>query len=164
MTNDKQKGISLIVVFLIMTIILAMTLASSTVLFNKIKILSSMGDSVSALYAAESGVEKTLYFDRKQIPGKGKDKGNRGLCDICSSCTDCANCTLTPLSTNGCNPLTCTDCEINYNSVFNNRTYFVNAKATPSLFFSCEAEGNYKNAKRTVKVISSSISAVPIEE
>ena len=143
---------------------LAMILGSSTVLLSRIKALASTGNSMSSFYAAESGIEKTLYFDRKQIPGHGKNQGNRGLCDICNSCTNCSSCTYTPLSANGCDALTCTNCQVSYNSVFDDRTYNVIATATPSLFLSCSSDANYRNAKRSEKITATSISSSTIEQ
>lgn len=129
---SEQRGVSLIITFLIMTIMLAIVLSTTTILFNEIKIIRDIGDSLSSFNSASSGIEKTLYFDRKQIP----TGASRGFCNICNVCTsnDCSNCTVTSLATdgsNGCNVTSCTNCEVTYNSSFDGRNYSVDAKVTP---------------------------------
>ena len=146
-----------------MTVMLTVVLGLSTIISNKIKILGGIGNSVSSFYAAESGIEKTMYYDRKEIPKKGKNKGERGLCDICNTCADCDNCATTELSADGCDPITCTDCNISYNSTFGDRTYFVQAQLTPDLFLSCTSKGEYKNTTRTIKITTTLISDSPVQ-
>src|SRR5438105_4095781 len=97
----KQKGVSLIIIFFIMTIALSLVLGLSTILFNKIKLLQDRSNAVIALPYANSGLEQVFYYNRKQVPGGA----NRGLCNICSVCsaanTDsnvrCSNCVMTSL-------------------------------------------------------------------
>ena len=127
--HQNQKGISLIITFLIMTIMLSMVLSMTTILFNEIKLITNVGSSVSSFNAAVSGIEKTVYFDEKQI----SNGATRGFCSICNSCnsSDCANCILVPLAANGCSPSSCTNCQITYNSSFSDRNYSIDAKVTP---------------------------------
>src|SRR3989344_5111408 len=111
MIHHSQKGVSLIISFFIMTIILAIVLGISTILFNEIKIISDISNSVSSFYAADTGIEKTLYFDRKQVTIGAVS----GICNICNICNDsnidpvtyCNNCTTTPLASGGCDVSTC---------------------------------------------------------
>ena len=164
---NSQKGISLLIAFLVMTTMLAVILSVSAILFNKIKIIGDLRDSVSSFNATYSGFEKTLYFDRKQIPGGG----NRGLCNICNICpTDqndplgdfgahCNNCTptdLDPTTLNGCDLQNCINCELTYTTVFDGRTYNVDAKATPNALspllsdLYVSSQGFYRNTTRTM--------------
>lgn len=151
----NQRGVSLIITFLIMTIMLAIVLSMTTILFNKVNIISNMGSSTSALNSALSGVEKTLYFDRKQIP----IGSSRGFCNICDACdlTDCNNCQATALSAGGCDATTCTNCRVNYNSTFDDRIYYVDATVTPNssdpLIFDMliNSKGFYRDIMRTVE-------------
>ncbi len=124
----NQKGVSLIITFFITTIIIAIVLSISTILFNEIKIIGDIGNSVSSFYAADTGIEKTLYFDRKQIP----QGAARGFCNICTACngSDCQNCAL---SGSDCGITTCTNCQLTYNSAFNGRTYSVSATVSPNV-------------------------------
>src|SRR3989344_7397808 len=116
---NNQKGVSLIITFFIMTILLALVLGISTILFNEIKIIGNIGNSVSALYAADAGIEKTLFYDNKVIP----DGGHRGICNICNTCAtgDCNSCT----AVGTCDPITCSECDITYSSTLNGISYDV---------------------------------------
>ena len=167
-------------VFLVMTMILATVLDLSIIIFNRIKVASSAGNAVSAFYASESGIEKSLYYDRKQITtvyvrgqftptGHGRQlakkiQNQRGLCDICNTCADCRNCTLTPLSLNGCDANTCNNCQVSYNSVFDDRTFIVNITTNPNNFFTCVSQGQYKNSNRTIQVTTNSLTGLPAEQ
>lgn len=158
MIYREEKGVSLIITFLIMTIMLAIVLSTTTILFNEIKVISNIGNSVSSFNAANSGIEKTLYFDRKQIP----NGANRGLCNICNACSsnDCTGCTVTPLATDGCNATSCTNCEVTYNSSFDSRNYSVGAKVTPNPLnpniynLNIISNGFYKNTTRVATYAS----------
>lgn len=48
-----------------MLIILVVVLSVSTLLYSEIKVIRNMGNSVASFYAAESGIEKVLYYDRQ---------------------------------------------------------------------------------------------------
>ncbi len=125
-----QRGVSLIITFLIMTVIIAIVLSISSILFNEIKIIGDIGNSVLAFHAADTGIEKTLYFDRKQIPVGG----SRGFCNTCTACVnttnDCNNCTLTG---SNCGLTTCTNCQLTYNAAFLGKTYSVSATVSPNI-------------------------------
>jgi len=121
--KNHQQGVSLITTFLIVAILLAVVLALVTIVYNQRTITANSASSVSSFYAADTGIEKTLYFDRKQIPLGA----TRGFCNICTVCTDCTGCTVTPLAPSGCALNTCNNCELRYNSTFDGRTYSVDA-------------------------------------
>lgn len=114
---NSEKGVSLIITFFIMVIVLAVVLAVSSILYSEIKIIRNIGDSVVAFYAADSGVEKTLYYDRK-FEG--------GACNLCQNCPedDCKNC-VPPAGEDGEN------CEVNFDTdlivPFGNKKYHVKA-------------------------------------
>ena len=57
----QEKGVALFLVVLIMSVILAIGLGISGILIQQIKISENIGDSVVALYAADSGVEQQIY-------------------------------------------------------------------------------------------------------
>jgi len=152
---SNQKGVSLIITFLIMTIMIAIVLSLTTVIFNKVKIISNMGSSLSSFYAAHAGIEKTLYFDQKQIPMGA----TRGFCNICNFCNsnDCSNCVATSLVAGGCNINSCNNCEITYESTFDNRIYKIDATITPNVSnpmtfdLYINSKGFYKDTTRTVE-------------
>lgn len=160
MIYNSQKGVSLVITFLIMTVMLAIVLNLAAILVSEIRITRDIGSSTSSLYAAISGAEEALYFDRKQIP----NLANRGLCNICEICddlTNCSDCSAASLATddsNGCDTTNCLNCEINYNSTIDNRSYKINVKVTsdelnPGIsIFNLKSKGDYKNTSRAVEL------------
>lgn len=62
--KNSQQGISLVITFLIMAIMLAVVLGLSSILFNQVKIVSNVGNRMSAFYQAESAQERALYISR----------------------------------------------------------------------------------------------------
>ena len=59
--SKMEKGVSIYLVILISTFILAVALGLSTILISRIKVSHEIGYSVVALYAADSGIEEILY-------------------------------------------------------------------------------------------------------
>lgn len=157
--QKNQRGVSLVITFFIMAVMLAVVLNISLILHSKVTIVANVGNSISAFYAAESGIEKTLYYDRKVIQGKQ----TRGFCNICASCkpTDCKNCVATSLTTsgsNGCDPVNCKNCKITYDSSFDGRDYSVDAMLTPYsqgsnvYTLSIDCKGSYKGTVRAAEL------------
>jgi len=64
MKKNKEKGITLYLTILILSIVLAICLGMGTILVSQIKMISSMGDSVKAFFAADTGMERILYEDK----------------------------------------------------------------------------------------------------
>jgi hypothetical protein len=62
--KKKQRGVSVYLALMIMIILLAIGLGISTIIVSQMKMIKGMEDSVVALYAADSGVEKVLYDDK----------------------------------------------------------------------------------------------------
>lgn len=61
--KTTQRGISLYFAVIITSLLLAMALGLATILLGQIRILREMGDSVKALFAADTGMEKILYLN-----------------------------------------------------------------------------------------------------
>ncbi len=116
--DSNQRGIALLVAFFVMGISVAIVLGVGIVLLSELKMIKGMGGSVTAFYAADTGLEKTLYYDRKVIP----DGGTRGACAMPTSCNDCSF--NSPPSGIDCVPETCTDCVIDYSSQFGDNKSF----------------------------------------
>lgn len=57
----REKGASLYLTYIIMVVLLAIGLGLSTIVFSQIRMLKGMGDSVIAIHAADTGVERILY-------------------------------------------------------------------------------------------------------
>jgi len=119
MVADKQKGVSLIITLFIMIIILGVVLFISALLYSEVKIIKNIGDSMIAFYAADSGAEKVLYYDRQVIP-EGAARGICKICDAFYNCTPntfttgCETCSvaLNSADANGCTK--CTNCAITF--------------------------------------------------
>lgn len=119
---NLEKGVSLIITFFILTIILAVVLSISVILYSQIKVIRNIGNSVVAFYLADSGMEKSLYYMRHGSP---ENNGTNGLCNICNVCpsTDdleylnCLNCN-NHVSGNDCGVNTCKDCTISFDNYF----------------------------------------------
>lgn len=57
------RGVSIYMAILVMSILLAVAIGTAAILLNQIKMIRSMGDSVVALYAADTGIERVLYYN-----------------------------------------------------------------------------------------------------
>ena len=164
MFKNSEKGVSLIITFFILVIVLAVVLSISVILYSEIKIIRNIGDSVVAFYAADAGVEKTLYYDRKVVPD-GATGSKRGVCNLCNSCpnTECLDCDV-PV-TDGCNATNCENCIITFNTTLSaspKKTYSVTATVrqmfspdNPSVIFSeltIDSTGSYASATNAKEV------------
>lgn len=132
-----------------MIIILSVVLSISTLLYSEIKVIKNMGNSAAGLYAADSGIEKVLYYDKQVLP----NNAIRGLCSIYpynaisspNACPEngdvngldpsiyCNNATpMNPLAPNGCDLNKCDNCSISFSTTLDNgATYFTTAKVSP---------------------------------
>jgi len=60
LTYNKESGISLLLAILILSLILAVALGLNTILLRQIRMAREIGNSVTAFYAADSGIEEVL--------------------------------------------------------------------------------------------------------
>ena len=60
MFKSSEKGLSIYLTLMVMTILLAMALGLSAILFGQIRIAREIGNSVVAFYAADTGIEREL--------------------------------------------------------------------------------------------------------
>lgn len=60
--KEKNRGVSLLLVIFIMSIILAVGLGISAITVQQIKLLRDIGHSVVAFSAADTGIEQSLYM------------------------------------------------------------------------------------------------------
>lgn len=149
----EEKGISLLITFLVLGIVLSVILGITVILYSEIKSIRNIGYSVVSFYMADSGLEKTLYYDRKQP----SEDGFRGICNICESCDDnkdsCEECELGP----GCDAKECTDCTITYKTMLddpdNSKEYSVIAVVSPD-GDTFQSFGKYKNVSRAIEIAS----------
>jgi uncharacterized protein (TIGR02145 family) len=66
MINDNQKGISVYLTIIIMAVLLSVSLGMTAIIVGGAKIAGTYSNSVKAFYAADTGVEETLYNAYKQ--------------------------------------------------------------------------------------------------
>lgn len=79
----SQRGVSLLLVSLIMSVILSISFGVSSILTKQIKTTQEIGYSVMVFYAADSGVEKALYdLYKLPIPYQPNQLGNCGEADF----------------------------------------------------------------------------------
>lgn len=155
MAKKSEKGIALIITFFILTIILAVVLSISVLLYGEVKIIRNIGNSVAAFYMADSGVEKFLYYDRKGAAFEG----GRGICNICEVCPDCdgggINCSVTPAIDGGCDFETCAYCNVVFATPVGTDYYKVDVNIEQQCQVSegtANSYGVYKNVSRAVQL------------
>ena len=56
-----EEGVSLYLAIIIMSILLAIVLGVSAILYSQLRITNEVGSSVVAFYAADSGIERAMY-------------------------------------------------------------------------------------------------------
>jgi len=61
MINNNQKGISVYITIIILSILLAVSLGLSSIIVGGAKLSESLSFSVKAFHAADTGIEETLY-------------------------------------------------------------------------------------------------------
>ncbi len=64
----NNKGSSLYFSMVVIAVILGVALGTSAILINQIRMVRGMGNSVVALYAADTGVEHALMNMRGEVP------------------------------------------------------------------------------------------------
>ena len=164
MDNQKgqpaQAGISLIITLFIMIIVLAVVLSISVILYSEIKVMRNVGSSVVGFYAADSGIEKVLFYDRQvrltdgetcdfdfpancngthtpQFPVCVNHKCTtfRGLCEMVNSCASSGTNSSTfcnGITANGtyCSPTSCSNCSVSFSTTFPDNKKVYNTIAT----------------------------------
>jgi hypothetical protein len=61
MINNNQKGISVYITIVIMSVLLAVSLGLASIIVNGAKMADSLSNSVKAFHVADTGIERTLY-------------------------------------------------------------------------------------------------------
>ena len=79
-----ERGVSVFLAVIILSILLAIALGLSTILVSQIRMLKGMENSILSFYAADTGVERILYEDKMcRLSGCG---------GLSWSCLDTVNC------------------------------------------------------------------------
>lgn len=72
--KNKERGASLLLTILVLTAIMSIALGISTLMLVEMKLSREVIKSLRAYYAAEAGIERSLYDDRKE--GGASDIGS----------------------------------------------------------------------------------------
>lgn len=64
-----ERGVSLYMVFMVMTLLLGIGFGMSALLLTQLDTLRGIGYSVLAFYATEAGIDRVLYIDQKNCAG-----------------------------------------------------------------------------------------------
>ena len=59
--KEKQKGVALYLIVIIMAVLLAIVLGLSTIIIGGLEATSGIGKSIGAFYVADTGMENALY-------------------------------------------------------------------------------------------------------
>ncbi|MBU1877210.1 pilus assembly PilX N-terminal domain-containing protein [Patescibacteria group bacterium] len=129
---------------MIMTILLTIGLGTNYLLVSEIKIMRNMNNSVIAFYAAETGIEKTLYLDNIVIP----EGGSRGLCNICNIATEWDTCTIWG---DDCDLISCSNCTCRFTDVINGKEHSVEIQVTDTSTI-IKSVGTYRATRRAIQV------------
>ena len=68
MQNNSQKGTILYLSLIILAILLTMVFGITTIIVTQLETISDIGLSVVSLYAADTGIEETLYNRKASYP------------------------------------------------------------------------------------------------
>lgn len=66
--SSSQKGITLLLVILLLSVLMTISIGIFNVIYGEILISGEIGNSYKAFYAADSAAEKFLYLDRLAVP------------------------------------------------------------------------------------------------
>ena len=112
---NSESGVSLIITFFIMIIILSVVFSVSGLLYSEIKVIRNVGNSVMSFYAANSGIEKILFYDDQVLPvsvstdSSGNQTTAVGLRGLCSMYPYNYSYNSLITNTQWTNPLSCPD-------------------------------------------------------
>jgi len=135
MFNVRERGVSLYLTLLLLSLVLGIALAGSSLLIGQLGRLKSSGNSVLAFYAADAGIERALFIDNKN-------------CALSSSVAERITCVQTQI-----NSLTQQD-----KTLANNATFGLEIASGGSGFcpagknYCIKSKGVFKDATRTLRI------------
>jgi hypothetical protein len=127
--QNSEKGISIMISVLMLSFILTIALGINLILIRQVKVMREVGYSVIALYAADAGVENTLYKNK-----------------LCSSPMTCST------SSPGICKSDCSGLETDYatSTVFSNGAGYgvtLSGNGTTTI----KSVGNYESSRRAIE-------------
>lgn len=153
----KAKGVIMIVSLLIITGAFIISLSIASLVMVAISISRTQNDSVRAYFAADSGLEKALAFDKvESIDQRNCLSGDNDLC--CNEPGECLFFDKIPTgredSVSGCRPCVDINNEPNYINEEQNQSYqliYRGVNADNSQLF-LESTGSSNGVKRSIKL------------
>lgn len=153
----KAKGVIMIVSLLIITGAFIISLSIASLVMVAISISRTQNDSVRAYFAADSGLEKALAFDKvESIDQRNCLSGDNDLC--CNESGECLFFDKIPTgredSVSGCRPCVDINNEPNYINEEQNQSYqliYRGVNADNSQLF-LESTGSSNGVKRSIKL------------
>lgn len=92
-TVNQERGITLLLVVVILSAILSIGIGIFNVILGQILLTGEVGDSFRALYASDQGIERTLYRDRSSgsplADGSSENSTTAGLSGGALSLNSC---------------------------------------------------------------------------
>jgi len=152
-----NKGLTLYLAVIIMSILLALVLGLIAVSVTQLKTIRGVENSVVAFYAADAGAERVLKEVFSAVSPGGDESGLLPCyCTDCSDCTDCSNCSDTDDLTNGASyraELVCCDSSVPECNFFDPlETCPVTQDINCSSFRYCiRSKGTYRGAQRAIE-------------
>ncbi len=142
MLSNSQKGITLYLVIVILAVVLAVAVGLSTILISQIKMITGMGNSVKALYAADTGIERVLKViladedqPEQQYPETELDNGAKYEVNVFCCYPDDPDCVWSAAATPEC--------------PFNSAYWDEDCEATE---YCVRSVGSYEEVKRAIEV------------
>lgn len=89
--GKNEKGVSLLLSVIIMAILLAIVFGLGTILLSQSRQIREMGDSVVAIFAADTGIEEALYRLQPTFSGTVGQARYEVTAKCRSSYSDCPN-------------------------------------------------------------------------
>lgn len=65
--NNKENGIALLLTVIILSVVILVAVLIANIVIVQLKLSKDIGDSQTAIYAADSGIEWQLYQTRKGV-------------------------------------------------------------------------------------------------
>ena len=115
-----------------------------------IKVIRNIGNSVVSFFAADSGVEKVLYYDRQVL-----NNSIRGVCSIPANCPSEGgdsgiNCF--SASADGLDCTNCTNCTIIFSTNINDKIYYQTTAIIDGDDLEIDSLGTFDGAGRKVQI------------
>lgn len=84
LASKREKGVSILLAVLILSILLAIALGISYFITQQMKMMREVGYSIQAFYAADSGIEEALLSENLPLSGSVNGISYNVTCECCN--------------------------------------------------------------------------------